>query len=82
MPKTKRAQILMEPKDYQELERIAGAKHVSVGELIREAVTERYLVAKDRRRSAAERICRMDIPLDDWETLEKEIEDAHGESVC
>lgn len=75
---TKRAQILMPPEEYAQLEALALQQRVSVAELIRRAVRERYLLgARDRRRLVDE-ICAMSVPLPDWEELEAEIEDARA----
>ncbi len=79
MPPTKRAQILMKTGEYSQLKKIAREKKVSVGELIRRAVRERYLLEPPvDRRKIVEDICSMNLPIrGDWEDLEKEIEDAH-----
>lgn len=81
MSRTKRAQILMEPDDYARLEEIARRKRVSVAELIREAVRERYL-ADDRRRLIDEILAmELDLDLEDWEEVEREVEDGHTDDV-
>lgn len=76
--KVKRTQILMEPKEYQQLESIARQEKVSVAELIRKAVRERYLRPEVNRAEIIDRILSMELPItEDWEVLEREIEDAH-----
>ena len=77
MPHTKRAQVLMDPAEYRKLEKIARQKGVSVAELIRVTVRERYLLTDDRRREAVEDILAMSIPAEDWGKTEEEIEEAH-----
>ena len=77
MGKTKRAQILMAPEEYRDLEKIARQKGVSVAELIRTAVQERYFIASEKQGAAIEDILAMNLPVDDWEALEAEILEAH-----
>lgn len=73
----RRVQMLMDPEEYGTLERIARAQRVSVAELIRRAVREKYLRANDGKRTAVEDLISMDLPVVDWEELEAEVEEAH-----
>ena len=77
MSVTRRAQILMEPDEYDCLEAIARQKGVAVAELIRRAVRERYLLARDDRLRVAGEICSMDLQVGDWQELEEEIALGH-----
>lgn len=79
MTASKRAQILMEPEDYQRLEEIARQKKASVAELIRTAVRERYLGGGTGRRTLVESICSMSLPVIPWDEAEAEIAEAHGD---
>jgi predicted DNA-binding ribbon-helix-helix protein len=81
MTVSKRAQILMEPEEYQRLEEIARQKKVSVAELIRTAVRERYLGGGARRRAGVESICSMSLPVIPWAEAEAEIAEAHGDDL-
>ncbi|MBN1945753.1 MAG: ribbon-helix-helix domain-containing protein [Bradymonadales bacterium] len=72
---TRRIQILMEPEEYEQIEKIARQKQVSVGELIRTAVRDRYLGSPDRRLAAAERIAAMNLPGINWEEAKRDIEE-------
>lgn len=81
MARSKRAQVLMEPDEYAQLSKLARQKKVSVGELIRSAVRECYFISRERRIAAAESLCHMEIPLDDWETLEREICEGRGDDL-
>ena len=74
MAHTRRAQILMEPEEYERLERIARARHSSVGELIRAAIRAQYLQAPPDRTAIVERIASMNLPSGDWADLKHEIE--------
>jgi hypothetical protein len=78
--RTKRAQVLMPPSEYKQLVAIARQKRVSVGELIRAAVQEKYFADRAAMRKAAQEICNMNIPLGDLadpEVLRRELEAAH-----
>ena len=81
MARTKRAQILMDPAEYQQLEILAAREGVSVAELVREAVRERYLDAPPRKTEAAARITAMTLPVVEWEDIDLETEDAHDAGV-
>ncbi len=81
MAHTRRAQILMDPEEYDELARIAEAKKVSVAELIRAAVRTVYLRSRDDRMAAVERIAAMELPIDSWARMKADIEDAYDAGV-
>lgn len=74
---TRRIQILMEPQEYDEIEKIAQQRKTSVGALIREAVRERYLGSAADRLGAVERIAAMDLPVVDWNDAKTDIEDSY-----
>ena len=78
MARSKRAQILMEPVEYQYLEEIAHHKGCSVAELVREAVREKYGTGSGDRKAIVDRLTKHDVSLPDWEVLKKEIEDRHN----
>ncbi|MCK6527573.1 hypothetical protein L6R50_08425 [Myxococcota bacterium] len=77
MAPTRRAQILMDPEEYDELARIAEARMVSVAELIRNAVRVVYLRSRDDRLATVGRIVAMDLPVEPWPRTKAEIEDAY-----
>ena len=81
MAASRRAQILMEPGEYRRLEAIAGRRKVSVAELIRRAVREKYLLPREHRAAIADEIAGMTLPIGDWRKVEREIEDAHGDDL-
>lgn len=78
MARPLRAEIQFDPDQYQRLEGIAKQHGVSLAELIRETVLERYSPAAAKSQQALEEICNLQIPLGDWESLEEEIAQAHG----
>jgi hypothetical protein len=67
----------MDEEDYERLETIAAQEGVSVEDLIQTAVRERYLVSSQWRQALVDEICRLEIPLDDWDKIEEEISTAH-----
>lgn len=81
MARTRRAQILFEPEEYACLEEAARRRGISVSELVRRTVGERYLGNREKRRSAVEAIRAMKIPLPNWSELEEEILDARSDVV-
>jgi hypothetical protein len=73
----RKTQVLLESDEYEHLEEIAQRRGVSVDELIRLAVREKFLSSLRPRFEAADAICRMEIPLGDSKTLEDEVAEAH-----
>ena len=84
MARTHRAQVLMEPEEYRQLETLAAAQGVSVSSLVRQAVRERFhLVTTDERRRAVEEIVALDVPdlPDDARDLAAEIEESRASGL-
>ena len=76
--KTKRVQVLMEPREFAALERLARSRGASVADLIREAARAQYLKADDgsRRARAAEAFLGLpETPLPEWKLLKRELEE-------
>jgi len=74
---TKEAHVVLESEEYERLEASAAQRGISVSDLIREAVRDRYLSLVEQRKRAVEAICQMHIPIPDWDTLEEEIEEGN-----
>ena len=81
MSKTKRAQVLMDPEEYEQLEGVARQQGVSVAELVRQAIRDRFFLAPRDRERILDDMFSMNLPVDDWETLEREIEEARSGGV-
>ena len=82
MAKTKRAQVLMEPVEYRQLEDIARTEDCSVADLVREAVREKYFTGTLDKREVVKRISDLNLPInDDWDVLKKELEQGYDEDV-
>jgi hypothetical protein len=70
---TERIQVLVAPEQLARLRAIARRQHRSVGALVREAVERTYLHDDTERRLAAvERLAEMELPVSDWEQMERE----------
>jgi hypothetical protein len=84
MAKTKRVQVLMEPEEFELLEGLARKRGSSVSDLMREAARAQFLaeVERSRRARAVQQFLSLpDTPMPDWESLEREIEERHGEPL-
>lgn len=78
MAKTKRVQVLMEPKEFELLERLARKRGSSVSDLMREAARAQFLVEVERShrsRAVHQFLSLPDEPLPAWQILEREIEE-------
>lgn len=73
MSLAKRTHVLLDEEQYKQLEQLARQKKVSVGALIREAIEKVYHTGKKDQLKAVETIAAMNLPVDDWEKMEKEI---------
>ena len=50
-------------------------RRASLGELVREALQEKYGSREARRHEAVERLFSVDAPVADWEQMKREIEE-------
>jgi predicted transcriptional regulator len=72
----KRLQVLLPPDSYATLQQLAAEADQSVSALVRETIEE-YLVKEariERKKEALARMFEMELPVDDWEVMEHEIE--------
>jgi hypothetical protein len=84
MAKTKRVQVLMEPREFALLERVARKRGSSVSDLMREAARAQYLldVDRSRRSRATEDFLRLpDATLPDWKAVKQQLADLHDKNV-
>ena len=71
---TKKTTILFAPDFYRQLEALAESSKTSVANLVRQAVLQQYFLTDRKKRIAAVRaLSEMDLPVSDWQTMEKEI---------
>lgn len=78
---TKKTTILFPPKMYHRLERLAHQQGTSVASLIRQAAIRQYLLPlpdRQARLEAAAAIAAMQLPVSDWPTMEREINEGRG----
>jgi len=74
----------MDPDEYERLRKIAEQEGVSVAELVRKAVAERYFlpVGKDRKQKALAGLLSLrPIPVEDWTTMKRDLADRHGSNI-
>lgn len=72
----RRMQILVSAEQYRALKAAAAQRRVSMGEVIREALSKELdLPSVEKRLAAVERIGRMNEPVSDWEQMKREIEE-------
>ena len=65
---SKRVEVLFDPKQYAELERVAQRDGRSVGALIREAVEREYLHAsREERKAALKDLLSIRLDIGSWE---------------
>lgn len=81
--KSKRVEILFEPREYKTLEERARVEGKPVGALVREAVAK-YVIrpSEEERRKAAEWFSTQTMDFDsDWEKVKEEIFKAYDEAI-
>jgi len=74
-----RIEVRLSPEIVELLREEARHRGVTVDQIVREAVE--FLLTEDRRARlrAAEDLFRINAPVNDWPTMEREIHDAHIE---
>lgn len=81
----RRVQILLDPQQYDALEREALARNRSVASIIRESIDRRFGVNLSKRRAALVRLLtsadgKEAPPMGDWDDIKRELEeDLYGE---
>jgi hypothetical protein len=73
---SERTQVLLSPQQVEKLKRIAVRDGRSVGAVIRDAVDSYVDPGIDSRRRAADAILSMNLPVDDWEVMKRQIEES------
>lgn len=73
---SERTQVLLSPEQREKVERLAARTSRSVGAVIRDAI-DAYgpQPSPDRRRRALGDLFSLEAPVDEWDVLEREIED-------
>ena len=73
---SERTQVLLSPQQVEKLKRIAVRDGRSVGAVIRDAVDIYVDPGADSRQRAADAILSMNLPVDDWEVMKRQIEES------
>lgn len=74
-----RLEIRLRPEQLQKLKEEAAAKKTSVGDLVREAIDQRYAVSPEDKLNAVRDMASINAPVADWDQMKKEIEAGHLE---
>jgi predicted DNA-binding protein len=72
----KRVQVLFPSESYRILQELAARTNRSVSAVVRETVEEQLVqgVRAQEKEQALARLCNGDAPVDEWDTMEREIE--------
>lgn len=73
---SERTQVLLSKAQVARLKRIAARDRRSVGAVIRDAVDAYVDPDLERRRRALRAILAMDLPVDDWDVMKRQIEES------
>jgi len=74
----------MEPSEYKRLQELSAREGISIAELVRRAVTDRYFLpdGKERKRKALDNFLKSSpIPMEDWSVLKRELSDRYGANL-
>ena len=70
----KKTTLLFEEHTYKRLQEKSKAEKLSIGELVREAVTNYYGIKNSKEKmEALQKLGRMNMPVSDYEEMEKDI---------
>ncbi len=73
MDLSKKTTILFSPELHARLTRLAALKGTSMGELVRAACERHYgTPTREERIAAARQLAAMNLPVSDWEQMERE----------
>lgn len=70
---TARLEVRLYPEQLEQLKDEAKQKNTSVGNLVREAIDQRYQVSKEEKMQAVNQLAKVNAPVADWEQMKKEI---------
>ena len=69
-----RLEIRLYPQQLQKLKEEAAQKRTSVGNIVREAIDQRYQVSTEDKLKAVQKLAAINAPVTDWEQMKREIE--------
>ena len=72
----RRAQVLLEKDDYELIEKYARERGLTVSGIIRDLVAKGLVaeIRKERALAAVEWMAAQNLPTDDWENIERELD--------
>ncbi|KKM11371.1 hypothetical protein SY88_09045 [Clostridiales bacterium PH28_bin88] len=73
---TERMEIRLDYERMQLLKKESRERGVSMAEIVREAIDARYRATRDDKLRAAEELFQVEAPVDDWEEMKRQIEEA------
>lgn len=69
-----RLEIRLYPEQLERLKEEAAKYNTSVGNIVREAIEQRYQVTAAEKLKAVQQLSGINAPVSDWEQMKKEIE--------
>lgn len=75
---SERMEIRLDSERMRLLKKESRERGVSMAEIVREAIDARYQATRDDKLRAAEELFQVEAPVDDWEEMKRQIEEARG----
>ncbi len=69
-----RLEIRLYPEQLHKLRKEAKNKRTSIGNIVREAIDQRYQVSSEDKLKAVRKLAGINAPVSDWEQMKQEIE--------
>ena len=76
---TERLEIRIDPLQLEKLKEESKKRKISVGEIVREAITKKYSVSREEKIEEAKKMFQLNSPVTEWEEMKKEIEEGSKE---
>ena len=76
---TERLEIRIDPLQLEKLKEESRERKMSVGEIVREAITNKYSVSREEKIDEAKKMFQLNAPVKEWEEMKKEIEEGFKE---
>lgn len=79
MPLSERLEIRLDHHLMRKLRKECRRKEITISEYIRELLISNLVEEEMTRKKAAEQLCSLNGPVDDWEKMKQEIESGYSE---
>ncbi len=76
---TERLEIKIDPEQLGKLKKESKERKISVGEIVREAIANKYSIPKEDKVAEAKKMFQLNAPIKEWEEMKKEIEEGAKE---